>query len=204
METIRFTEAEPFIEFIERNKQSILGHTLVQYCSDWWPVNRKWITDEIIILEMDDYCLAFSYLIPSDIEITIGTKKELESDKNYVEMLHIKQHLRSFFEDDPYYNETKHLIEGCKVVGVEVERFSKEFECNCYTGETRPDGGDYFNVIRLFLDSGTTLCFDGYGEGYTEFWCENDSSGERKPSFIPFKDGDSYTPEVEHRKSTIK
>ena len=33
------------------------------------------------------------------------------------------------------------------------------FECDAITGEIRPEGGDYFSVIRLHLDSGTVLYF---------------------------------------------
>ena len=69
----------------------------------------------------------------------------------------------------------KEEIENCKIIGVTVDRFSHAFECNPCTGEMRPEGGDYFSTIRLFLDSGTTLCFcgeDSISDGYMDMWCE--------------------------------
>ena len=178
MKQYKFTEAQPLIDFIDRFKQETIGHTLVGYHSDLWPIGRKWITDLAIILEMDDYCIAFATFFLSELELTIGKKEEMETDADLRDMLHE----RGFPEDE--YAETKHLVEGCKVLSVSVERFSDAFIVSECTEEVRPEGGDYFSVIRLCLDSGTTLCYCGYDE-YTEYWSEDKKSGRREPSFRP-------------------
>ena len=79
-----------------------------------------------------------------------------------------------YYDEELELGEEKHLIENCVITDIQIERFSYEFECDIQ-GNIRPEGGDYFSTIRLYLDSGKVLCFrgaDSICDGYIEIWCE--------------------------------
>lgn len=171
---IQFIEATPFIEFIEKNKNKIVGHILKELYTDYWPrKSRRMMSDRSFILKIDDFFVMIKYLIPSDIELAIGSEKEIvQVDK--CGMLQIKNELQDYYNEEFDDGVRKELIEGRIITGIDIERFSEEFECNSQ-GETRPTGGDYFSAIRIHLDSGTTLCLcgdDAIADGYIRFWCE--------------------------------
>ena len=170
----QFVEATPFIEFIEKNKSRIIGHILKELFTDYWPDKiRYMMSDQPFIIRIDDLFIMINYLIPSDIELIIGSKEEIaQVDK--CDMLQIKNRLQDYYEEEFEDGVKKELIEGRIITGIDIERFSEEFECNCQ-GKTRPAGGDYFSTIRIRLDSGTTLCLcgdDAIVDGYMRFWCE--------------------------------
>ena len=101
-------------------------------------------------------------------------QNEIIDDKEASQMLNIKDNLIDYYGEKLELGEEKQLIENCVVDDIKVERFSHEFECDIQ-GNTRPEGGDYFLTIRLFLDSGKILCFcgaDSICDGYIEIWCE--------------------------------
>ena len=174
MRRIQFIEATPFIEFIEKNKSRIVGHILKELLTDYWPnKNRCMISDRSFIIRIDDFFVMIDYLIPSNIELIIGSKEEI-AQVDECDMLQIKNALQDYYDEEFEDGVRKELIEGRIITGIDIERFSEEFECNCQ-GETRPAGGDYFSTIRICLDSGTTLCLcgdDAIIDGYIRFWCE--------------------------------
>ena len=65
----------------------------------------------------------------------------------------------------------------CKVADITIERFSEEFEINGTTGETRPNGGDYFKTITVHIENGSRFYIcgrDARDDGYLDVW--DDSS----------------------------
>ena len=176
MTKYEFLEATPLIDFVEENKSKIIGHTLAAFYMDIWPpVGRSQISDMPMVLELDDYCLVVNYLIPSNMELAIGQKEEIEQEEYYW-IMNQRNVVRNFFGEEFGLDKMKGLIEGHIVERIEIKRFSEEFEINGSTGETRPDGGDYFSTIRIVLDSGIAICFcgaDAISDGYIEVWFEH-------------------------------
>jgi hypothetical protein len=89
----------------------------------------------------------------------------------------------SFMEAAPligFIEEHKKDIIGkpiCKVADITIERFSEEFEINGTTGETRPNGGDYFKTITVHIENGSRFYIcgrDARDDGYLDVW--DDSS----------------------------
>ncbi|MBR3362179.1 MAG: hypothetical protein IKG39_12640 [Lachnospiraceae bacterium] len=177
MTKFEFLEATPLIDFVEKNKSKIIGHTLTGFYMDIWPaVGRCQISDMPMIIEMDECCLVVNYLIPSSMEITIAQKDEIEQDEEYIWIMDRRNVIRNFFGEEFGLDKMRGRIEGHIVETIEIKRFSEEFEINGSTGETRPEGGDYFSTIRIILDSGMAICFcgsDAINDGYIEAWLEH-------------------------------
>ena len=175
MRTYRFTEAEHLIAFIKENKEKIIGCCLHQLYTDYWPCcQRTSISDIPVVIAISDYYLIIEYLIPSDIEITVGTKDEIVKNNEIVDVMSNKSEMVDYYNEEFGDGIKKELIENCKIEDISVERFSNAFECNI-DGDMRPQGGDYFSTIRVFLDSGKVLCLRGAEallDGYIEIWCE--------------------------------
>ena len=172
MKEFRFDEATPLIEFIENNKHRIVGQTLQFFHNAFWPdlYRENVMSDEPIIIELDDYCLLINYLLLSDITFFIGSKEEIIQLYGAERIMTLRDKIHDFFD----YGVRKDLIEGRKIIDIGVERFSHAFE---YTiqGDERPDGGDYFSAVKFFLDSGLILCIrgdDAISDGYVRVWCE--------------------------------
>lgn len=175
MRTYHFTEAEHLTTFIKENKEKILGCCLHQLYTDYWPCHQRTsISDIPVVIVLSDYYLIIKYLIPSDIEITIGTKDEIVKDDEIAHVISLKNDMVDYYCEEFGDGIKKELIENCKIEDIQVERFSDAFECNT-NGDMRPKDGDYFSTIRVFLDSGKVLCFcgaDSVLDGYIEIWCE--------------------------------
>ena len=108
-------------------------------------------------------------------ELVIGTKEELVKDQEVADIVNIRGQVYDYYCEEFGRGIKKELIENCKIVDIQVNRFSEAFECNGATGEMRPDGGDYFSTIRICLDSGGSLCLcgvDSITDGYVEVWYE--------------------------------
>ena len=176
MKTYSFTEATMLMKFIDENKENIIGCSLKQFHTEYWPhYGRSSLSDIPVVLEFANYCIAINYLIYSDIEIVIGTKDKLQRNKTIADVINIRNVIHDYYSEEFELGIKKELIEGCKIVDIQIERFSEAFECNGATGEMRPDGGDYFSTIRICLDSGVVLCLcgvDAITDGYVEVWCE--------------------------------
>lgn len=176
MKIFDFTEAEPLIAFFEANKDNIIGHNLNRLDMQFWPeIGWPVNSDEPVVLELDNCFVEINYLVPSDIEIIVGTKEEISQNKDVADIINIRNLVVDYYAEEFERGVKKELIENCKITGIEIERFSEAFECNGATGEERPEGGDYFSTIRLQLDSGISLCFcgaDSLFDGYIDVWCE--------------------------------
>ena len=176
MKTYSFTEATMLMNFIDENKENIIGCVLKQFHTKYWPqYGRRSLSDIPVVLELPNCCIAINYLIYSDIEIVIGTKDELERNEEIANVINIRNEIIDYYSEEFEMGVKKELIESCKIVDIQIERFSEAFECNGATGEMRPDGGDYFSTIRIYLDSGVVLCLcgvDAISDGYVEVWCE--------------------------------
>lgn len=176
MRKYSFTEATPLIEFLEKYQNKIVGSHLKNFYIDFWPDYESYsLSCNPVVLELDDFFVVIHYLIPSDMDIVIGTKEEVSQNKDVAGMINIKNELVDYYNEEFSRGVKKEEIENCKITKIDVKRFSHEFECNPVTGEMRPEGGDYFSTIHLYLDSGTVLCFcgaDSITDGYIEVWCE--------------------------------
>ncbi len=176
MKSYSFDEARPLKEFIEANKDKIVGHILSRLHVEYWPeYNRCHISDMPVVLELENYCIVVYYLIPSDIEIIVGMKDEVSQNKDVAYVFDTGKEVVDYYSEEFKTGINKELIENCTIKEIEIQCFSKAFECNPCTGEMRPEGGDYFSTIRLHLDSGVILCFCGAEsilDGYIEVWCE--------------------------------
>ena len=78
-----------------------------------------------------------------------------------------------FFEEKG--GENKDDFENHIIKQITVDRFSHAFEINGATGEMKPDDGDYFSTIRIFLDNERVIGFQGcdaISDGYVYYWTE--------------------------------
>ena len=72
MKKFHFREATPLIEFIEQHRNQIVGHPLNELLTHYWPVkNRKVISDELVVLKLDNYCLVVDYVFYSDLTLIV-------------------------------------------------------------------------------------------------------------------------------------
>ncbi len=176
MKEYDFTEATPLLSFLEMYQEKIVGKRLKNFYTNYWPdYGHRSLSEYPIVFELEGYFVEISYFVPSDMGILIGTKEELEQNKDIKDIINIKNRLIDYYNEEFARGVKKEEIENCKITGIEVECFSSAFECNPCTGEMRPEGGDYFSTIRIHLDSGIALCFcgaDSILDGYIEIWCE--------------------------------
>ena len=181
MKEYNFIEATPLLYFIEKNQDKIIGTHLKNLYINIWPRHGRCdILEDPIVLDFDCFLIAIDYLVPSNMDITIGSREEMMGINRIADVLSIKDRRIDYYSENDYYPGffnpiKKEEIENCKVVKIDVERFSSAFECDPCTEEIRPEGGDYFSTIRIYLDSGLALCFcgaDSILDGYIEVWCE--------------------------------
>ena len=173
MKIISFTEATPLIDYIEKYREEIVGHTLKHLFINYWPgKNGASSSDEPVILELDSICLLIEYLVLSNLTIKIGSLEEIKNEDGAEKIITIRDHIINYFEfcDDVKRED----IEGQVITDITVDRFSHSFEYNIQ-GDEHPDGGDYFSTIRVSLKNGLTLCMrgdDAICDGYICYWCE--------------------------------
>ena len=177
MQVFDFTEAEPLLRFIESHSKEIIGHAIKSFYIDIWPMlGRDDISDEPVVLEMDNGCIQFTYLVYSDLTITVGSIDEIRQDYRVDGVMKRRDRIKNYFDYDGSVK--KEDIEGRTVINITVDRFSHEFDYNIQ-GDLRPEGGDYFSTIRLHLDNGMCLCFcgeDAIMDGYVRVWCEKSAA----------------------------
>ena len=133
------------------------------------------MSDESIVIEMDNCWIELQYYFTSDLTFTIGIQEEIEQCPAAMRTIEIRDNFVDYYCEEFGAGVKKELIEGSKIKSIEIERFSESFECNPCSGEMRPDRGDYFSTIRIHLDSARTLCLrgaDSIFDGYIEIWCE--------------------------------
>lgn len=173
MKKYHFTEAEPLIKFIDDNRNVIIGSTLKYLHTLYWPFRgRISYSEKPVILEFDDFCVVIKYFVYSDIEIMVGTKEELIVDNDL--LFNVSDVFVDYYGEEFENGVEKELLENRKITDIKIDRFSEEFEFNIH-GDTRPAGGDYFDTIRICMDSGLSLCICGAEaimDEYVGVWCE--------------------------------
>ena len=167
IKTFSCTEAAPLIDFIEKHKSSLVGKSIHAFYSSNLFGD---ITDEPLAFEFDDFVLVLHYFFYSDITI-----QAIEPD-----LFHSDESLNFLYKDIEWSRNVRHYIQkidfpynNAKIVDISVERFSEEFEINGATGETRPNGGDYFRTITVHLENGQQfhICaLDAMADGYVRVW----------------------------------
>lgn len=165
--TFTFTEASPFISFIENHKNCIVGKCIKAFYS-LNPFGQ--CTDEPLAFEFGSFVLLLHYYYYSNLTVNIIDSALFHSD----ETLHF------LYRDIPESRNVHHYIKkrdfpyiDQKIADIAVEQLSEAFEINAATGQTRPDGGDYFRKITVQLENGK--CFyicaaDAEFDGYLEIW----------------------------------
>ena len=173
MKVFNFMEAQPLLRFIDSHSEEIVGHTIKSLYINYWPErDYRIMSDEPVVLEMDNGCILLEYLIFSDMTIKIGSKEEIRQEDRVDDIIRFRNENPNYFECEDLVN--KDDIEGRTISKITVDRFSHAFECNIQ-GDERPEGGDYFSTIKLHLDNGMILCFcgaDAEADGYVFSWCE--------------------------------
>ena len=167
IKTFSFTEAAPLIDFIEKHKNSIVGKSIHAFYSSALFGD---MTDEPLAFEFDDFILVLQYFFYSDITIRTIEPNLFHSDEslNFLyKNIEWSRNVRHYIQkiDFPYNN--------AKIVDISIECFSEEFEINGATGETRPNGGDYFRTITIHLENGHQfhICaLDAMADGYVRVW----------------------------------
>jgi GH35 family endo-1,4-beta-xylanase len=63
-----FNEANPLIEFIEKHADKIIGHTLVNFYSEFFPMDTyPTSSDKSVVLKIDDYYVVLNYFFEEPI-----------------------------------------------------------------------------------------------------------------------------------------
>ncbi len=162
-----FYNAEPLLSFINQNRDRLIGQHIRHFYSSA-PFGE--MADTPLAFELDDYSIIVSYYFYSDMRLYAVGSEDLQNDLS----------LNFLYKDIPgsgnlenWVHEEEFPFIGQVISDIRIHRFSHEFEINPSTGETRPDGGDYFSVITIVLSSGKefNICAaDTICDGYVEIW----------------------------------
>ena len=178
MVNYRFYNATELINFLESNKSRYEGKVLKEVYTDFgncYIPFRRQLTDNPVILQIDDLYVAVNCYVPSDLNIIAGKFDDVYdySDERWVldNSLDCDDEPVHEFMDRPPASD----IKNHKIVSVDVKRFSDEFDIDYARGVCRPNGGDYFSTISITLDNGVKICIcgaDAMCDGYIELWAE--------------------------------
>ena len=143
-----FLDATSFITFIDDNKDKIIGQKICKYYSDGFFGS---FACGPVVFELENFSVIIRYSFYSDITIYVANKEMVIND-NSLNFLYKdipeSRNLKTWVGEDekfPYI--------GRKIADIAIRRFSSKFEINPSTGETRPEGGDYFSTITVYLDN---------------------------------------------------
>ena len=148
LKKFNFLDATSFITFINNNKDKIVGQKICRYYSDGFFGS---FACGPVVFEFENFSVIIDYCFYSDIDIYVANKEMVIND-NSLNFLYKdipeSRNLETWVHEDeefPYIERT--------IVDIDISRFSSEFETNPSTGETRPEGGDYFSTITVYLDN---------------------------------------------------
>ena len=169
--TYEFKTWTDFSDFIKDNKDSIVGQRINGLY--WNGGMGCGMSDGPIVFLLDKICICMEYYLLSDIVIYTFSQQQLNADMT----------LNFLYKDIPESRNVKHFVwldetlplRGRKIKDISLCKFSHKFEINPSTGETRPDGGDYFSTIVCNLDNGWKLCICAEAaiyDGYVDVWIE--------------------------------
>lgn len=199
MNIYRFEEAGALGSFLEDHRDQIVGAPLEKLSAVYWMRSHKVdseqripyvFTDVSLVLQVGQRYVLVDYWYRSSLELTVCDETEL---RQVDAGSYAPERLQSFagwllYRDDEEEDddedaddaderkaeELRAQVEGCRIVGIDVERFSESFEASP-SGTVRPAGGDYFGSIRVRLDSGIIVCIcaeDAANDGYCDVWYE--------------------------------
>ena len=153
-----FKTAQELIDCLEKNKEYWQGQKVTAFYRD---LLLSGFTDGVIVFVLGEYSIVLGYHFFSDLYGEIVDTQIFFSD---MENKHWEKYSWSELASSSEYFFINQTIQK-----IEIGRFSREFEINASTGETRPQGGDYFGEILITFDSGRVLrivaedaIFDGY------------------------------------------
>ena len=156
-------------KYIDENKDRLIGKKIEGYYNYMGHFNN--MIDGPILLAFDEFCIELHYYIPSNAVINVISREKFERD-----------HAMDFMFDgtEPgfefhYIADELFPLKGIAIKDIMIDRFSEEFEIDGPSGDTRPEGGDYFSTIRLLMENGQIWCFcgeDAINDGYLDTWIE--------------------------------
>ncbi|MDO4983787.1 MAG: hypothetical protein Q4E35_09580 [Eubacteriales bacterium] len=162
-----FCNAKPLLLFLTQQRDKLIGQHIKNFYSS---APFGVMSDTDIAFELDDYSIVISYFFYSDLTLYIVDSQTLKDNLS----------LNFLYKDVP---ESRNLVQwiseeefpfiGKEISDITIKRFSHEFEINPATGETRPNGGDYFSVITVILSDGQEfhICAaDTICDGYVKIW----------------------------------
>ncbi|MCR4708747.1 MAG: hypothetical protein K5653_00645 [Clostridiales bacterium] len=164
----KFYNAEPLIQFISDNKDKIIGQHIRKFYSTKAIME---MSDIPIVFVLDDYSVIVSYFIYSDMTLHI-VDSQIKGKEICLNFLY-KDFPGSDILDERAFEIEDFAFIDQEISDIHIERFSHEFETNPSTGETRPEGGDYFSMITVDMCDGQKLhicAADTLYDGYVEFW----------------------------------
>jgi len=158
-------------DFISVNKAQLIGRKIDEYYCYGGCMNMG--SAEPIVLVIGNLCVCLDYLFLSSITIHTFSKETFKSDIS-LNFLYkdtcCSRNLRFAImldEEFPLYD--------FRIEDISVDKFSHKFEINSSTGETRPEGGDYFSVIKFHMENEKKLCIcaaDAICDGWVDAWIE--------------------------------
>ena len=160
-----FDNAEPLLMFIDQHKDRIMGQHIRHFCSS---AAFGEMAETPLAFELDDYSIVISYYHLSSVDLYLVDTPSLKNDLSLNFLHRENPESRNLRE---WISEEKFPYIGQAIKDIRIDRFSHEFEINPSTGETRPDGDDYFSKITVVLSSGQefNICAaDTFCDGYIE------------------------------------
>ena len=162
-----------FSAFIEENKGKVIGKAIDGFYCNCMLTKNYLFSDEPIVFVVGDMCICILYYSLSSITLYTFSRKDCGMDvpSDFL------------FENAPEDDGPRYYIPPCDdlplcgvpISDITLRKFSHEFEINASTGETRPDGGDYFSTIVCDMENGKILCIraeDAMFDGYVDIWVE--------------------------------
>ena len=162
-----FDTAEPLMMFINQHKGRIEGQHIRHFFSS---AAFGEMADSPLAFELDDYSIVISYYFYSAMDLYVVDSQSLKNDLSLNFLYRDNLGSRNLSQ---WISEEAFPYIGQAIKDIRIDRFSHEFESNPSTGETRPDGGDYFSLITVVLTSGQefNICAsDTICDGYIEIW----------------------------------
>ena len=171
----RFDEATPLLQFIDRYRDRIVGHTLKACYVDGFLYVKFDGASRPVFLVLDDSCIGIEYLYPGHATIITAEESDFEITGEILNDTRYKMitfHSRIPGRDDDgllWCSEMPAMNQ--KITDISIGRHSNKYED--YPNSERPEGGDYFSWIKLTLEDGTELNInaeDSLMDGYVDVW----------------------------------
>ena len=148
LKKFEFTDATSFLAFLDEKIDKVIGQKICRYYSDGF---FNSFACGPVVFELENFSVIIRYSFYSDITIYVVDKEMVINDKS----------LNFLYKDTPESSKLETWVHedeefpyvGNTIEDIHVKCFSQEFEINPSTGETRPEGGDYFSTITIYLEN---------------------------------------------------